>query len=452
MTVPSPARGATAPAASRAATAGCATRRELPGLLTAAAVSLIGDQLARFALAVLVLQRTASPALSAAVYASTYLPLVVAGPLLGGLADRLPRRRVLIAADLLRAGLFTLMAVPGLPLTAVLLLVLTATTIDAPFTAARSALMRDVTGDDDGYQRGTGLDEALDSSGQVLGFAAAGLVLLVLTPSAALLLNAATFAASAALLRLTLRHRPAASPSRSGHDGWWPRQRTRAATALRDARTGWHAALSPASRRPLLLTWAGLSCAVAPEALAVAWAADLGAGTLGAGLLFAAAPAGNVLGLLLARRLPGPAARRALLPLTLLSLLPLTLCLLDPPLPVALLLVALSGAGTCFSLLARVEFVRTLTPQHRGRAFAVAAAGVTVTQGLGVAGAALAVTRLSPAAAVATAATTGLLLVLLAEHSCRPRTPDRDLPRAVGARRTSTVAADLPAPARASAC
>lgn len=406
--------------------AGDATRRELPGLLTAAAVSLIGDQLARVALAVLVLQRTASPALSAAAYVSTYLPLVVAGPLLGGLADRLPRRRVLVTADLLRAGLFALMAVPGLPLTAVLLLVLAATTIDAPFTAARSALMRDVTGDDDGYQRGTGLDEALDSSGQILGFAAAGLVLLVLTPSAALLLNAATFAASAALLRLTLRHRPAAQPTRSSHDGWWRRQRTRAATALRDARTGWHAALSPASRRPLLLAWAGLSCA--------------------------AAPAGNVLGLLLARRLPAPAARPALLPLTLLSLLPLTLCLLDPPLPVALLLVALSGAGTCFSLLARVEFVRTLSPQHRGRAFAVGAAGVTVTQGLGMALAALAATRLSPAAAVATAATAGLLLVLLAEHFCRPRTPDRGLPRTADARPTSTVALDHPALARASTC
>lgn len=447
MTVTRRAPGVTAPAAPRAAGGGDPARWELPGLLTAAAVSLVGDQLARVALAVLVLQRTASPALSAAAYASTYLPLVVAGPLLGGLADRLPRRRVLITADLLRAGLFALMAVPGLPLTAVLLLVLTATTLDAPFTAARSALMRDVSGDDDGYRRGTGLDEALDSSGQILGFAAAGLVLLVLSPSTALLLNAATFAASALLLRLALRHRPAASPTLGKHHAWWPRQRAHVAIALRDARTGWHAALSPASRRPLLLTWAGLSCAVAPEALAAAWAADLGAGTVGAGLLFAAAPAGNVVGLLLARRLPAPAAQRALLPLTLLSLLPLTLCLLDPPLSVAVLLVALSGTGTCFSLLARVEFVRALPPQHRGRAFAVAAAGVTVTQGLGMAGAALAATRLSPAAAVASAATTGLLLVLLAEHRCRPRTPDRGIADA-----RCTDPPDLPALTPASCC
>src|SRR5690348_14981116 len=66
-------------------------------------MSLLGDQLAQVALAVLVYSRTASPLATAAVYALTYLPPIVGGPLLSGLADRYPRRRVMLWCDMLRA-------------------------------------------------------------------------------------------------------------------------------------------------------------------------------------------------------------------------------------------------------------------------------------------------------------------------------------------------------------
>lgn len=391
---------------------------ELGGLLGAALVSLVGDQVARVALTVLVFQRSSSAALAAATYAATFLPVVVAGPLLGGLADRLPRRRVLVTTDLLRAAVFAVMAVPGVPLPLLLLLVLLACTAGAPFAAARSATMRDISATSAAYQRATSLDEALDCSGQVLGFAGAGLVLVLVGPHTALLLDAATFVVSAAVLRLLVQHRPAAAPEQSEQAGRLP-LRARWARARQDARTGWRAALAPACRRPLLLTWAGLSCAVAPEALATPWAERLGAGTVGAGLLFAAAPAGAVLGLGALTRTTGERAERALLPLTVLSLLPLALCLLDPPLQVVLVLVALSGAGTNVSVLARVAFVAGLSDAHRGRAFSVAATGVTVVQGLGMGAAALLTLVVAPAAAVATTAAAGLVLVALAERGLR---------------------------------
>jgi MFS family permease len=110
--------------------------REVVGLLASRLVSLAGDQVARVALTVLVFESTKSATLAAATYACTYLPAIVAGPLLGGLVDRRPRRTVLVVTDLLRAALFLLMAVPSLPLPGLLLLVLVATALDAPFAAA----------------------------------------------------------------------------------------------------------------------------------------------------------------------------------------------------------------------------------------------------------------------------------------------------------------------------
>jgi len=387
--------------------------REFLGLLISRVVSLVGDQLARVALTVLVFSRTGSPLLSAATYAATFLPAVVGGPLLGGLADRLPRRRLLVFTDLLRGGLFALMAVPGLPLTALLALVLVATTVEAPWAAARAPLMRDILIDDDGYQLGTGLDEALNDSGQVVGFAAAGALLVVFSTSAALLLDAVSFGLSAVAVRVLVRRRAAADPGRpAGAPGSMRRRwTTRVAMAVSDARLGLRAATAPSCRRPLLLTWAGISCSIAPEALAAPWGRSLGAGSLGIGLLFAAGPAGSVVGFLLAGRASAEVGRRLLLPLALLALLPLVVCLAVPPLPYALALVGLSGVGTSYSLLARVAFVRGVAGPYRGRAFAIAAAGVTAGQGVGIAVAGGVAALTDPGFAVGLIGALGLVLV-----------------------------------------
>ena len=388
--------------------AGLLRLREYRGLLLSRVISLVGDQLARVALTVLVFERTGSALLSAVSYAVTFLPVVLGGPLLGGLADRVPRRRLLVTADLLRAGLFALMALPGVPLWLLLVLVLLATTVEAPWAAARAPLMREVLRDDDGYQRGSGLDETLDQSGQIVGFAAAGALLVVMSPRAALVLDAATFLVSALVVRLMLReHPPAEVGPQAGRWAW----ASSTGTMLQDARTGLSAALAPACRRPLLLTWAAISCSIAPEALATPWATSLGAGPLGIGLLFAAGPAGSVVGLVLVARLPAARAQRLLVPLAVLTLVPLVVCLADPPLEVALALVAVSGFGSAFSLVARVAFVREVLRSARGRAFSVAAAGVTAGQGVGIALAGVVATAVRPAHAVAATAGLGLVLV-----------------------------------------
>ena len=78
---------------------------EFRALWSAQVLSFAGDQFAQVAIAILVYGRTHSPFLTALAYALTYLPPIAGGPLLSGLADLFPRRRVMIVCDLFRAGL-----------------------------------------------------------------------------------------------------------------------------------------------------------------------------------------------------------------------------------------------------------------------------------------------------------------------------------------------------------
>lgn len=76
------------------------------------------------AIAVLVYGRTHSAFLTALAYALTYLPPIADGPLLSGLADLFPRRRIMIVCDLFRVGTVGLMAMPGLPFAVLCVLLL----------------------------------------------------------------------------------------------------------------------------------------------------------------------------------------------------------------------------------------------------------------------------------------------------------------------------------------
>src|ERR1700761_2838438 len=118
--------------------------REFRWLWLAQVLSFAGDQFAQVAIAILVFRRTDSAFLTALTYALTYLPPIVGGPLLSGLADLFPRRRIMIACDLIRAGLVALMAIPSMPFAGLCGLLFLTVLLGAPFTSARSALLPDV--------------------------------------------------------------------------------------------------------------------------------------------------------------------------------------------------------------------------------------------------------------------------------------------------------------------
>src|SRR5579859_6937147 len=89
---------------------------EFRALWLAQVLSVAGDQLARVALTLLVFDRTRSSLLAAITFAASVVPTFLGGLTLSGLADRWPRREVMIVCDLASAALVAAMAVPGVPI------------------------------------------------------------------------------------------------------------------------------------------------------------------------------------------------------------------------------------------------------------------------------------------------------------------------------------------------
>ncbi|MFC6933348.1 MFS transporter [Actinomadura yumaensis] len=186
---------------------------EFRALWLAQALSFVGDQLAQVALAVLVYQRTESALLTALAYALTYIPPIVGGPVLSGLADLFPRRTVMVVCDVARAALVALMALQAMPFWLLCALVFVTVLLGAPFTAARAALLPDVL-DGDKYVAGSAINNITHQGTQMLGFLAGGAIVAVVGTYQALALDAVTFGLSAVILIVGLRGR--AAPKRGG--------------------------------------------------------------------------------------------------------------------------------------------------------------------------------------------------------------------------------------------
>src|SRR4051794_28362055 len=75
--------------------------------------SSLGNGMGYVALVLIALERFHSAWAVALVLVADLVPLMILGPLLGGAADRLPRRACAVGADLLRAGAFLGIAVVG---------------------------------------------------------------------------------------------------------------------------------------------------------------------------------------------------------------------------------------------------------------------------------------------------------------------------------------------------
>jgi MFS transporter len=370
-------------------------------LWLAQVLSVAGDQLARVALTVLVYDQTGSAFWSAVTYAVTLVPWVLGGLALSGLADRLPRRELMIACDVARMVLVAVMAVlavavpsrAGLPALVVLLFVVTL--LDSPFKAARSAMMPDIlTGEL--YVLGIAVSQTALQTGMVAGFALGGIVVAVLHAGGALAADAATFGLSALLIGFGVASRPAAArggagPARSG-----------AVTA------GVRLVFGSGRLRTLMLFGWLVTFYVVPMGLAVPLASS-GAAAGGpplavtAGLIFAAGPLGTMIGSLAFSRLVPPARRpRWLGPLAAACCVVLTGFWLRPGLTAALILLAVSGACTCYQLAANSAFVAAVPPEQRGQAFGLANGGMQVCQGVWIVVAgALAAHAYSPATVIA---------------------------------------------------
>ena len=389
---------------------------EFRAVFAAHALSLLGVIVSEIALSVLVYDLTGSPLMSALAFALGFLPYVVGGTLLAGLADRFPPRRVLVVCDMAQAGCVALMVAAGTNIALLLALRCCVAVVSPVFQGTRMATLADILGDGELFVLGRSLLRIVSQSALLVGYGLGGLLLIAISPRHALLVTVATFCASAALLRFGTRRRPA---------------RASAGSALvKDSLKGARQVLADRRVRALLLLfWVPPMFAVAPEALAAPYAGELAAGSVGLGLLMCALPVGTIAGELYAGARLGPATReRIALPLVTVTLLPYLGYVLHPGLAPALVLLLLSGAGSAYTLGLDQWFVRAVPEELRGRAMTLLTAGLMTVQGVGMALAGVVAEFAGVPATVAGAGALGaaccLLLALEARRS--ERTERRD--------------------------
>ncbi|GAA2404034.1 MFS transporter [Actinomadura vinacea] len=370
---------------------------EFRALWLAQALSFVGDQLAQVALAVLVYERTESPLLTALTYALTYIPPIVGGPVLSGLADLFPRRRVMVICDVVRAALVALMALQAMPFWMLCALVFLTVLLGAPFSAARAAVLPDVL-PGDRYVAGSAINNITHQATQMLGFLAGGAVVAVVGTREALALDSVTFALSAVILVAGLRRRPA------------PKRRERESLGLwKGTWNGGRLVFGDPTLRSLV-SFAWL-CAfyVIPEGLAAPYAATFDGGAVTVGLLMSAMPTGMVIGAFVFSRCVRPTNRiRSMGWMSILACAPLIGAAAHPPLWLVVVLWALSGMGSAYQLAANAAFVAAVPASGRGQAFGLAQSGILAGQGLGILVAGAAAQVLGPETVVAFAGALGL--------------------------------------------
>jgi MFS family permease len=377
--------------------------REFRALYLSDVLSVVGDQVAKVALTVLVYERSGSPLLAAVAYAAAFLPWLIGGPVLSPLADRYSRRRVMLDCDAARVPIVAAMALPFMPLWALVALLFLVGMLSPPFEAARSAMLPDVL-EGDAYVVGLSLSGLSLQPLQIVGFLFGGSVVGLLGTRNTLLVDAATFAISYVIIRARVRERPPAPV-----DG--PRR-----NLLVEAHDGVRAVFaSPVLRSILLLAWVGAAFAVVPEGLAVTYADAVGGGSFAVGLLMSAAPLGfAVAAVAIGRFTPALTRHRLMLPLAAGAFLPLlAFAVMTPPVAGAVALLALSGAGMSFQLPANAAYVAAVPAVLRGRAFALAQSGLQVFQGVTVVGGGALALRLPVARVIAVAGALGLTGVAL---------------------------------------
>lgn len=364
---------------------------------------MIGDQIALIALVVVVHTRTGSAFLSAAVFAAWFIPALFGGPLVSALADRMPRRRLMVICDLGRGGLVAMLALPFLPIGAVYPLMFAVALFSTPFDAARSALLPEILAGER-YVAGTTLMHGTYQVAQIAGFLIGGLAVSAWGATPLLLADAATFVVSAVLLTARVRpgfivHTRHAEPPKS---------------LIHDAIAGARVVFGDSVLRSvMLLAWTVALFAIVPEALAASYATSVGGDGRLIGMMLAAPAAGAVLGVFIVGKYFAPRQRvRALRPLAVLALAPVLVTAFHPPVAVVIGAWVLAGVGASMQLPANIAFVAYTPASVRGRAFGLAQSGVAVVQGVGYLAAGAAAQWLGAGEAIALAGAVGLVAML----------------------------------------
>jgi len=267
--------------------------RDLRLLITSFLIDQIGSWSYLVVIGVYVFDRTHSTQWLAALAVCRWGPGLLLASYGGVLADRYERVTVLIVSSVVSAVLMTGMAVvvaTHAPLGLVLVLSALASAAVTPYQPASGALLPEVVGARD-LAAANSIFSALENLVVVIGPAIGGLLLLTGRPAIGVAINAASFAAAAAVTtRLRVRSRGGAAEGSTGQQ----------------LAAGFKALAAQPVALAIIL-FAALDSAVygASTVLYVPLSIRLGTGTDGYGYLLAASALGGVLGAGLANRLSG---------------------------------------------------------------------------------------------------------------------------------------------------
>jgi len=265
--------------------------REFRALWLSEVLSVAGDRLALVALTLLVFDQTRNPLYTGVTYAAGYLPWVVGGLFLADVADRRPRRSVMVVCDVVRMVLVAVMVIPRMPWQALVVLLFATTMFAPPFESARASITPDIL-QGERYALGTAVIQTTFLACQVVGAVGAGVAVTLIGVRRSLVIDAATFALSGLLIGLGVRARPAVRP-----DSVRP-------SPLARLRDGFRLVFGDPYLRQLSLFWSAANFALTGyTALVVIFLVrviGLSAGSVG--LLTAVPGAGGIAGALLARR------------------------------------------------------------------------------------------------------------------------------------------------------
>jgi MFS transporter, DHA3 family, macrolide efflux protein len=330
-------------------------------LFLAALGSGVGTYLAAVALTVSIRDRTHSGVWVAALLVADFLPIVVIGLAFGPLIDRLSRRRVMIAADLARLGVFVLLPFAHRPGQIVALAAI-AGIATGFFRPAVYAGLPNLVRDDDDLTVANSLLTGVENVAWMLGPVLAGGLLVISGPSLAYWINAVTFLVSALLIgRIPARRLQSQESLSRGH---W-----------RDVRDGISVVFATPQLRTVLLVW---SVVIAGNAALndaeVFFAKDsLDAGNIGYGVLVGATGVGLVVGSFLTPFVLGKIGLRRLYPgaIALMGIGAIAAST-APSIWVAAPLAALATSGNGAAIICNQLLVQRGAPDvMRGRAIAV---------------------------------------------------------------------------------
>jgi MFS family permease len=320
----------------------------------------VGTWLAFVALTVDIWDRTESGMWVAALLIADFLPVIVIGVLAGPLVDRLSRRRLMVAADLLRCAVFIALPFANSPKLIIALAGVAGFATGFFRPAVYAGLPNLVT--DSELPSANALVQSIEAMTTIVGPLIGGVLVAVSDPDVAYWINAVTFLFSAALLvRIPGDLLQTARSTTAGH---W-----------RDLREGFSLIGGSRALLTVLLAWnvGMLGNAFVNVAEVKLAKVSFDAGDFGFGLLVGSAGLGVVLGSLSAGSWVERRGAAGVYGFGLsLMAIGIAAAALAPSVWVAAPAVAVSGAGNGIALVCNLLFVQRGAPDRlRGRVFTV---------------------------------------------------------------------------------